>query len=74
MARGGSRTIAITWAMLVAAIGACIGLVVVLKAMNPGDGKPQGPPPPAYAPPPVNAPKASVSAGPLTFRDPDSVK
>lgn len=74
MARGGSGTFAVTWAMLVAAIGGVIGLVVVMRAVNPGtETKP--PAPATVAPPPqAAAPAVSSAAGPLAFRDPDSVK
>lgn len=74
MARGGSGTFAVTWAMLVAAIGGVIGLVVVLRAVNPGsESKPPTASQTAPPPPPPPPPSASA-AGPLAFRDPDSVK
>ncbi len=76
MARGSSGTFAVTWAMLVAAIGGVIGLVVVLRAMNPTPEKPPAPPAPVptQPPAPTSATAGVASAGPLAFRDPDSVK
>lgn len=74
MARGGSGTVAVTWAMLIAAIGGVIGLVVVLRAVNPTPEKPPAPPAPVLTPAPAPTPTVAPSAGPLAFRDPDSVK
>lgn len=68
-----TRTIGVTYAMLIVAIGAVAALVAIVYVM-----KPQGPiestPPPAAPVVPTIKPTASAAAGPMTFRDPENTQ